>query len=137
MPDRIQTSFPQQRGPDVPRAVATLLETTKQLQEMLSLWSVRRVNEQQVSDVYVRVGTTFNETVTAFASIAIDLSDLYTIPQELRTVLESCLGQEPSPQALASHMPQVRRIIYNLLQGLRNKQPQYWRAVGGNQVLVP
>lgn len=70
-----------------------MLETTKQLQEMLELWSVRRVNEQQVSDVYVRVGTTFNETVTAFASIAIDLRYVHpSAPQclvQLRNAIES------------------------------------------------
>lgn len=122
---------------DVPRAVATLLQTTKRLQEMLELWSTYQANESQVSDVYVHVGTEFNATVTAFAYYSIDMSELYYIPQELRGVLESCLSEDASPQVLAKYMPQVRQILFNLLQGLRNKQPAYWRAVGGNQVIVP
>ncbi|TFY80582.1 hypothetical protein EWM64_g3430 [Hericium alpestre] len=118
---------------DVPRAVATLLDVTKQLQEMLRLWSTHQVDEGQVSDVYVRIGTEFNATVTAFQHYNIDLSDLYSIPQELRTVLENCLSEEPSPQVFEMYMPQVRQIMYNLLQGLRGKQSAYWRAVGGRQ----
>ncbi|KAA1468995.1 hypothetical protein DENSPDRAFT_834503 [Dentipellis sp. KUC8613] len=127
---RIQTTM---QVADVPRAVASLLETTKQLQEMLRLWGNRAVNENQVSDVYVRVGTEFNATVTAFAQFNIDLSDLYSIPQELRSVLENCLSEDASPAVLDIYMPQIRQIIYNLLQGLRNKQAAYRSAVSANQ----
>ena len=59
---------------DILRAVTTLLETTKQLQEMLRLWSIQQATESQVSDVYVRVGTEFNATVTAFAVYSIDMT---------------------------------------------------------------
>ncbi|THH17833.1 hypothetical protein EW146_g3043 [Bondarzewia mesenterica] len=137
MNGRIQTNI--SPAADVPRAVASLLRTTKQLQETLQLWSTRQVTESQVSDVYVRLGTEFNATVTAFAYYSIDLSELYSIPQELRTVLEGCLSQDASTQVLAQYMPQVRQILFNLLQGLRSKQPAYWRAVGGTSCfeLVP
>jgi hypothetical protein len=57
----------------VPRTVATLLETTKQLQEMLRLWSTSRVSEQHVSDIYVRLGNEFNSTVVAFQNFGIDM----------------------------------------------------------------
>ncbi|KAH9967437.1 hypothetical protein BC827DRAFT_1174171 [Russula dissimulans] len=116
---------------DVPRAVATLLETTKELQETLRLWSTSRVSEQHVSDIYVRLGTEFNATVVAFQNFRIDLSDIYQIPQELRTVLEACLSEEPSAHTLNRHLPRVRQIIATLLRGLQSKQAAYWHAVGG------
>lgn len=55
-------------------AVAALLETTKHLQDCLQRWSIGKVSDEQVSDVYVDVGTKFNATVTAFMSLGIDLS---------------------------------------------------------------
>jgi len=60
----------------VPQAVATLLETTKQLQETLRLWSMSRVSEQHVSDIYVRLGTEFNSTVVAFQNFRIDMRSI-------------------------------------------------------------
>ena len=54
--------------------VAALLETTKQLQDCLRTWSIGKASDEQVSDVYVDVGTKFNATVTAFMSLGIDLS---------------------------------------------------------------
>ena len=50
-----------------------MLETTKQLQETLRLWSMSRVSEQHVSDIYVRLGTEFNSTVVAFQNFGIDM----------------------------------------------------------------
>ncbi|KAI0029178.1 hypothetical protein K488DRAFT_35341, partial [Vararia minispora EC-137] len=107
---------------DVPRMVTSLLATTKALQEALRLWSLRQVSEQHVSDVYVRLGADFNATVTAFQYYNIDLSDLYSTPENLRRVLDACLRDEPSPRVLAVHMPRVKQIIYSLLQGLLGKQ---------------
>lgn len=54
--------------------VAALLETTKQLQDCLRKWSIGKVSDEQVSDVYVDVATKFNATVTAFMGLGIDLS---------------------------------------------------------------
>ncbi|KAI0313198.1 hypothetical protein OF83DRAFT_1175903 [Amylostereum chailletii] len=132
---RIQTNVTPQYA-DVPRMVAALLESTKHLQEMLRLWSQRQVSENQVSHVYIRLGGEFNATVTAFQYYNIDLSDLYSTPEELRIVLEAILSEVASPQVLAIHQPRVRQIIYNLLQGLRSKQPAYWRAVGSSHAYM-
>jgi hypothetical protein len=136
----------------VPRAVASLVETTKQLQEMLRLWSMSCAAEQHVSDVYVRLGAEFNSTVVAFQNFGIDLrcihtlfappplpadavwplsSEIYQIPQDLRTVLEGCLSEDPSAHALNKYLPRVRQIIATLLRGLQSKQAAYWHAVGG------
>jgi hypothetical protein len=117
---------------DVPTAVRNLLVATKQLQEALRLWSVQQATEMEVSDTYVTVGTDFNETVSAFAQHKIDLSEIHSVPRDLRGVLEQCLGEDPSPEALAIYMPEVRQILYSLLQGLRSKQ-EAWRVVGGGR----
>jgi hypothetical protein len=63
----------QLRPSDVPRTVASLLESTKQLQETLRLWSISCATEQHVSEVYVRLGTEFNSTVVAFQKFGIEL----------------------------------------------------------------
>ena len=75
----------QLRQSDVPRAVASLLDTTKQLQEMLRLWSMSRATEQHVSDLYVRLGTEFNTTVVAFQQFGIDLRCVH-----IRTISAPC-----------------------------------------------
>lgn len=64
----------EQRNPgDVPTAVRNLLLSTKQLQKSLSQWSLGQVSETQVSDVYVKIGQDFNNTIQAFAYHRIDL----------------------------------------------------------------
>ncbi|KAI0255706.1 hypothetical protein BJV78DRAFT_566790 [Lactifluus subvellereus] len=130
---RLQTTNLQSQS-DVPRAVATLLEVTKQLQETLRLWSTSHASEQHVSDVYVRLGTEFNSTVAAFQNFGIDMSETYRIPQDLRAVLEACLSEEPSAHALNKYLPRVRQIIATLLRGLQSKQAAYWHAVGNGSM---
>ncbi|KAE9405303.1 hypothetical protein BT96DRAFT_812434 [Gymnopus androsaceus JB14] len=126
-----------QRTPgDVPSTVRNLLLSMKQLQDTLKHWSVNQATEAQVSDVYVQIGTDFNATVNAFAYHKIDLSDIYSIPKDLRTVLEQCLAEDPSPQVLAVFMPQVRQVLYRLLRGLQARQDA-WRAVGGQMPMIP
>jgi len=117
---------------NVLQCVTSLLDATKELTECLQLWSVARATEEQVSDVYVTVGTKFNLMVAAFMSVGIDMSELYSIPGELRVHLEECLGEEASPSILAQHMPAIKTTLYRLLVGLRGKQDAYWRAVGGS-----
>ncbi|RDB15933.1 hypothetical protein Hypma_003595 [Hypsizygus marmoreus] len=115
---------------DVPGSVRNLLLSTKRLQEKLGLWSVGQATEGQVSDAYVQIGTDLNATIRAFAYHNIDLSDVHTVPQELRTVLEQCLGEDPSPAILENYMPQVRQVLYKLLKGLQARQ-EAWKATGG------
>ncbi|KAJ7730233.1 hypothetical protein DFH07DRAFT_174475 [Mycena maculata] len=114
---------------DVPTAVRNLLLSTKQLQKSLTLWSVGQVSETQVSDVYVQIGTDFNTAIQAFAYHRIDLSDIYSVPKDLRTVLEQCLAEDPSPEVLAMFMPAVRQVLVTLLRGLQSKQ-EAWRTRG-------
>lgn len=118
---------------DVHNAVSRLLGLTKQLQELLQLWGMRHASEDQVSDAFVLVGQQFNATVDVFWRHNVDMSDLFHVLTDLREVLETCLGEDASPQTLAYFMPQVRLVIYNLLTGLRSKQGPYWSAVSGRR----
>ncbi|KAJ6625957.1 hypothetical protein B0H10DRAFT_1999640 [Mycena sp. CBHHK59/15] len=115
---------------DVPTAVRNLLLATKQLQKTLTEWSLGQVSETQVSDVYVQIGTDFNTTIQAFAYHRIDMSDIHSVPKELRAVLEQCLAEDPSPETLAMFMPEVRQVLFKLLRGLQARQ-EAWRTKGG------
>lgn len=50
-----------------------LLIAIRQLLEALTLWSNESATEQQVSDVYVRLGNDFNSAVAAFSKYNIDM----------------------------------------------------------------
>ncbi|KAF8196188.1 hypothetical protein K438DRAFT_1906292 [Mycena galopus ATCC 62051] len=114
---------------DVPSAVRNLLLSTKDLQKILTQWSLGQVSETEVSDVYVQIGTDFNTAIQAFAYHRIEISEIHSVPAELRTVLEQCLAEDPSPQVLAMFMPAVRQILVKLLRGLQSKQ-EAWRMRG-------
>lgn len=60
-------------------------------------------------------------------------SDLIHVIVNLREVLENCLGEHPCPRTLDRYMPQVKRVVYDLLVGLRNKQAPYWESVYASQ----
>ncbi|KAJ8516862.1 hypothetical protein ONZ45_g5859 [Pleurotus djamor] len=113
---------------EVSTAVHQLLLSTKQLQESLRLWSTGQASETEVSDVYVGFGTDLNVVIRAFSAHRIDMNDILSIPQDLRAVLEQCLSEDPSPEALETYMPGVRQVIYKLLKGLQMKEAA-WKAV--------
>lgn len=52
-------------------------------------------------------------------------SELVSVPDDLRVVLEQCLSEDATPDNLEIYLPNVRKIITNLLQGLREKQTIY------------
>ena len=56
-------------------------------------------------------------------------SELANVPEDLRSVLEACLSEDATPDNLEIFLPEVRKIITNLLQGLRGKQSIYRRIV--------
>lgn len=60
--------------PAVESAVTKLLVAIKQLLESLTSWSNQKISEEDVSDVYVRLGNDFNATVSAFEAFNIDMS---------------------------------------------------------------
>ncbi|CDW98895.1 hypothetical protein [Sporisorium scitamineum] len=106
-------------------SVTRLLVATKMLLESLTKWSVGQRSEEDVSDIYVRLGNDFNSAKLAFGSYGIDMSDLSSVPDDLRDCLERCLSEEASPAVLEVHLPRIREIIINLLQGLKMKQAEY------------
>ena len=106
-------------------SVTRLLVATKMLLESLTKWSIGQRSEEDVSDIYVRLGNDFNSAKLAFGSYGIDMSDLSSVPDDLRDCLERCLSEEASPAVLEVHLPRIREIIINLLQGLKMKQAEY------------
>lgn len=115
------TPSPQYSAP-VPNSVHTLIAAMKNLQSTLTLWSTSRASPDAVSDAYMQFGVGFNAVVWAFQGSGVDTSDLHQIPARLRIVLESCLGEDPSPAALEMYQPRIRQQLYELLQGLKAKQ---------------
>ncbi|KAF8968668.1 Bud site selection protein 6 [Entomortierella lignicola] len=105
--------------------VTKLLVATKQLLEGLTLWSTRKMTEEQVSDIFVQLATQFNLASQAFHEVNIDTTELSHIPDDLRNCLEIALGEEPSPESIEQYLPRIKEIIINLLQGLRLKQNLY------------
>ncbi|KAF9462882.1 actin interacting protein 3-domain-containing protein [Collybia nuda] len=115
--------------PAVETTVTRLLVAIKDLLEALTQWSQLRRDENEVSDVYVRLGNDFNAAVAAFAAFNIDMTELMGVPEDLRNVLEQCLAEDATPENLEIYLPTVRQIITNLLQGLRGKQSIFRRIV--------
>ena len=117
------------------------------MQEVLRHWSKEQASEGDVSDVYVQIGHEFNAVIAAFAFHSIDLrcvgfyispvcklilssenlSDLHTVPAELRVVLERCLSEDPAPEVLENSLPDLRKTLYRLLKGLQARR-EPWRV---------
>ncbi|BDD55100.1 hypothetical protein MAP00_000653 [Monascus purpureus] len=113
---------PDKQISQIEKSVTHLLVATKQLLETLTQWSRQQASENEVSDVYVRLGYEFNLACRAFNAIGVDTSDLGPVPDLLRTILEDTLSQDASPQSLDRYLPRIRDIIINLLHGLKKKQ---------------
>jgi len=58
-------------------------------------------------------------------------SDIYSIPVDLRVVLERCLAEDPSPEILETYMAEVRHVLFKLLKGLQNRQERWQLATKG------
>ncbi|EAU90549.2 bud site selection protein 6 [Coprinopsis cinerea okayama7 len=131
--NRAERASSNRANPAVESAVTRLLVSIKALLESLTQWSQQRVDETHVSDVYVRLGNDFNAAVAAFAAFNIDMAELLSVPEDLRTVLEQCLAEEANAENLEIYLPEVRAIITHLLQGLRGKQSIYRRIVSDHK----
>ncbi|KAK4050371.1 Bud site selection protein 6 [Microbotryomycetes sp. JL201] len=105
--------------------ITRLLVATKQLLEGLAKWSRGEVTEENISDIYVKLGNDFNVACAAFQRENITMNELLSVPSDLRECLETCLSETPSQATLERHLPKVRQIIIGLLHGLREKQRQY------------
>ncbi|GAA5869984.1 hypothetical protein JCM3774_004329 [Rhodotorula dairenensis] len=113
--------------------ITRLLVATKQLLEGLARWSRREVDENAISEIYVKLGNDFNVACAAFAREGITMNELLSVPADLRVCLETCLSDQPSQTTLERHLPQVRQIIIGLLHGLREKQRLYREGVAARR----
>ncbi|BGP36187.1 Bud site selection protein 6 [Rhodotorula kratochvilovae] len=113
--------------------ITRLLVATKQLLEGLASWSRRELDEEEISQIYVKLGNDFNVACAAFAREGITMNELMAVPSDLRICLESCLSNPPSQATLERHLPEVRQIIIGLLHGLRDKQRQYREGVAARR----
>jgi len=104
----------------------------KALEAALHRWSRAQATPEDVSDCYVQFGVEFNAVVRAFEGYDIPTSDLHAIPTQLRSVLEECLGENPSLDALDRYLPEIRRSLGDVLYGLRAKHPA-WRSAAGSR----
>lgn len=120
--DVFSSRQPDKQLSQIEKSVTHLLVATKQLLETLTQWSRKQASENEVSDVYVRLGYEFNLACRAFGAIGVDTADLGPVPDLLRTILEDTLSQDASPQSLDRYLPRIRDIIINLLHGLKKKQ---------------
>ncbi|KAF9451174.1 hypothetical protein P691DRAFT_797255 [Macrolepiota fuliginosa MF-IS2] len=120
---------------DVPNAVRQLLLSTKDLQTILGQWSLGSATETEISNIFVKVGTDFHTTIDAFAYYGIDLNHIGTFIEDLRTVLEQCLSNDPTPEMLNEYMPGVRKVLYRLLKGLQARQ-QAWQSASGRAAFM-
>ncbi|EED24005.1 actin-interacting protein (Bud6/Aip3), putative [Talaromyces stipitatus ATCC 10500] len=100
-----RSGVPGKQISQIEASVTHLLVATKQLLETLTQWSRRSATENEVSDVYVRLGYEFNLACRAFGAIGVDTSDLGPVPDLLRTILEDTLSQDASPQSLDRYLP--------------------------------
>ncbi|KAH6901651.1 hypothetical protein BKA70DRAFT_1196917 [Coprinopsis sp. MPI-PUGE-AT-0042] len=114
-------------------AVTRLMVSIKTFLDSLTQWSQKQVDEGHISDVYVRMSNDLKAVAADFAAFNIDMAELLGLPEDLRTVLERCLAEEATPKNLEIYMPEMRRIITGLLQGIRTKQALYRGMVSGNE----
>ncbi|KAL1412086.1 Bud site selection protein 6 [Vanrija albida] len=113
--------------------ITRLLVVTKQLLQGLEQWCQGTLSEEDVSDIYVRLGNGFELCVTAFRKAGISTSDLDSVPRDLREILERALAEDPSQETLNLYLPDIRAIIFSLLSGLKNKQIAYKRLLTERQ----
>lgn len=103
-------------------SVTRLLVSTKHLLESLTQWTRQEVDDKYVSDAYVKLGNDFRAAIRAFSNARVDVSDIGDVPKALRIVLESALSEPPTQESLDRFLPNIRSIIVNLLQNLKQKQ---------------
>lgn len=57
----------------IENTVTQLLYTTKSLLEALTSWSLGRMNQQQVSNIYVKLSAELNTVVHLFSQSGVDM----------------------------------------------------------------
>ncbi|KAK4686108.1 hypothetical protein P7C73_g4029, partial [Tremellales sp. Uapishka_1] len=106
-------------------SITRLLVVTKQLLQGLEQWALRNLSEDDVSDTYVKLGNGFELCVATFKDVGISTSELDSVPQDLRECLERALSEDPTTENLNRYLPEIRAIIFKLLNGLKTRQSVY------------
>ncbi|CAG8457924.1 2949_t:CDS:2 [Ambispora leptoticha] len=121
----------------IEKSVTTLLVATKSLLESLTGWSQGTMPKQKVYDVFLQLTSDFKKACHSFSKQGINVSDLQPIPNNLRACLEAALNEDPSATSLELHLPKIRDVIVNLLQGLKAKQAIYREMYSGSETATP
>ncbi|KAF7729519.1 Bud site selection protein 6 [Apophysomyces ossiformis] len=107
---------------DVERTITRLLMSTKKLLEGLTAWSVGKVTDIQVEEIYHTLAADFILVTRAFETAQMPMIDVARIPEDLHACLRVLLVQEPSTWVLEQHISSIRDVILRLLQALKRKQ---------------
>jgi serine/threonine protein kinase len=121
-PQSPRSPQPDDRVDLVQKAVTETLLATKQLLNKLTEWSEKKASEDDISEAFVRCGYNFNMACHGLESVGIKTADIASFTPSLRTVLETTLSQDASPQALDLYLPRIRTIIIDMLQRMKQKR---------------
>ncbi|KAJ8496423.1 hypothetical protein ONZ45_g12459 [Pleurotus djamor] len=90
----------------------------EQLLRELDEWGELRT---RISETYIRLGLQCNNAVAAFGCSDSDLSELHTVPEELRAVLEICLAEDAIPEDVERHRSALRDMRDKLREALQKR----------------
>ncbi|KAJ8514254.1 hypothetical protein ONZ45_g8181 [Pleurotus djamor] len=97
----------------------------EQLLSELDEWGELRT---RISETYIRLGSHFNKAIEAFGLSDSETSELHTVPEELRAVLETCLATDAVPEDVVerhrSTLSDMRDQLLEALQKRRKEQPE-------------
>ncbi|KAI8336299.1 actin interacting protein 3-domain-containing protein [Chlamydoabsidia padenii] len=105
---------------EIDHSVTGLLKCTKDLLEALTNWSIQSEHKERIYEQFNSLQSHFEKVCHAFLAANLSMDDLHHIPFDLKNCLDAALTQAPSD--LQCHLPSIRDIILQLLQGLKRKQ---------------
>ncbi|KAK9459427.1 actin interacting protein 3-domain-containing protein [Lipomyces oligophaga] len=115
-------------------AVTRLLQSAQKMLESLPRWASNSWSDNDVSDIYVSLGTEFNTVCRAFQHAGISNSGFDDVPVVLRVVLEDALAKPKSQQTVAEYSPKIKNIIVRMLETLKQKQALQSSAASSSAV---
>ncbi|KAJ8514741.1 hypothetical protein ONZ45_g7764 [Pleurotus djamor] len=89
------------------KVIEPVKQSCEELLQALKSWSQMR---SRCSDGYVQLADSIIDVVEGFDSLGIDQSELFSIPEELRQVLETCLAKDTIPEDVELYLPAIRQI---------------------------
>ena len=84
----------QTQEPLIRKSMTHVLVSTKELLEVFTRWSLGQAKDEELSNVYVRLGYEFNLTCRLLRLNGIETKDLGNVPDVLRQVLEEMLSND-------------------------------------------